>query len=272
MLFLNIFTLNTAEQLDLFVTENGKLLLETLKAIMQKKTATYDTEGIITAEGFINTQIEEIEKVKLISSYCAAQGSLGYFNETKFTGGKIQSTRKKHQYYIKSSIMITENSNLIIRFETSSEEDAKVGVKKLVESLNFKASTLKINDALIRAIKKEYKWTAAKLERIDKDGDPTKKLAYELDPAHDTSKSTVDELYQEHGKMSHIQFELPYKAKNCPNYVTVKLYKDGNRIVIDENQFPLKNREVYLKPFIIQLLNTLIHLQKEGIYDAIQNT
>ncbi|PGB48652.1 hypothetical protein [Bacillus toyonensis] len=272
MLFLNIYTLDTAEQLNLFFTEDGNLLLEKFKGIMSLKTATYDTNGIITGEGFINTSTENIEGINFINSYCASQGSLGYFNETKFTNGNIESTRRKHQYFIKSSIMITENSHLIMKFGTSSEEDAKGSVKTLVESLNFKTSTFRIDDKLIRTIKKEYKWTAAKLERIEKNGDSTKKVSYEIDPANDTSISTVDELYQSHGKMSHIQFEFPYEAQNCPKYVTVKLYKDGNRIVIDENQFPLIGRDAYLKPFIIQLLTTLIKLKKEGIYDAIQTT
>ncbi|MEH6891877.1 hypothetical protein V7024_19745 [Bacillus sp. JJ864] len=272
MLFLNIYTLDTAEQLNLFITENGKLLLEDLKVIMSKKTAICDSEGNITSEGFMNTSLEEVEKVNFINSYCASQGSLGYFNETKLTNGTIQTARKKHQYFITSSIMITDNSHLIMKFATSSEEDAKGNVKALIGSLNFKTSTFRIDDKLIRAIKKEYKWTAAKLERIDKYGDPTKRLSYEIDPSNDTSISTVDELYQSHGKMSHIQFEFPYEAKNCPKYVTVKLYKDGNRIVIEENQFPLKDRNVYIQPFIIQLLKTLIQLKKEGIYDAIQTT
>lgn len=271
MLFLNIYKLHTAEQLDLFLTKDGQLLLEKIKESMVEKTATYSTNGIITGEGYINTIIEEINEINLINSYCAVQGSLGYFNEAKFIGDDIQSTRKQHKYYIKSSIMITEDNYLIIKFDTSSEEDAKGGVKKLIESLGFEASAFRMDDQLMRAIKnkEEYKWTAAKLERIERDGDSTKKVSYEVDPSNDTFKSEVDELYQKHGKMSHIQFELPYEATGCPKMVTVKLYKDGNRIVIDENQFPSINRNDYIKPFMVHLLQTLTYLKKEGIKNEI---
>ena len=81
MATLNIYTLNTAEQLDLFLTQDGDLDLDYVLELMKEKIAPIAPDGAISGEGFINPQYRVRDDLKLIESYCASQGSLGYFNE-----------------------------------------------------------------------------------------------------------------------------------------------------------------------------------------------
>jgi len=257
MAILNLFTLNTAEQLDLFYSNEGKLDLDKLIEKMMEYQAPIREDGTITGEGFVDIETQGEHELNFVQSFCTAQGSLGYFNEARVVENTVKTVRVQHQYYSKSLINITEDSELIIKFDVSNDENAKTKVKSLIESLGFEATIFRLDDALLRKIKDNFKWTAAKLEKIEKYGDSTKKVSYEIDPSDDKFQSEVDALYNEHGKMSHIQFELPYKASGAPNTVTVKLYKDGHRIVIDENQFG--NQDSF-KKFMIYLLKTLIAL------------
>ncbi|MGC4378309.1 hypothetical protein WD019_15475 [Fictibacillus sp. Mic-4] len=259
MAVLNFYTLNTAEQMDLFYSEEDKLNLNAVKEIMLENSAPYsNAEGVITGEGFFSIQTKVIEEKPLIECYCTAQGSLGYFYEAKVIEDQITTTRTQHQYYSKALINITEDNFLIIKFDYSNEESSKSKVKSIVEQLGFEATIFRLDNDLLRKVQERYKWTAAKLDKIEKHGDSTKKVSYEIDPSDDQFQSEVDELYNEHGKMSHIKFEMPYRAPGAPNTVTVKLYSDGHRIVIDESEIP--DPELF-KGFIIHLLNTLYDLK-----------
>jgi hypothetical protein len=259
MAILNFYLLNTSEQLDLFYSDNEKLNLKKIKEVMLEYQAPVSDDGTITGEGFVDIEIKSEHDLNFIQSYCTAQGSLGYFNEARIVDNTVKTIRVQHKYYSKSLINLTEDSELIIKFDVSNDENAKTKVKSLIESLGFEASTFRLDDSLLRKVKETFKWTAAKLEKIEKSGDNTKKVSYEIDPSDDKFKSEVDELYNEHGKMSHIQFELPYKAVGAPNFVTVKLYKDGHRIVVDEEQF---SSEDSFKQFMIYLLKTLRSLKQ----------
>ncbi|WP_454844390.1 hypothetical protein [Priestia megaterium] len=262
MAILNFFLLNTGDQLDLFYSNGEVLDLEKVKAKMLEFSAPVHDNGAITGEGFVDIESTAQEGKNFIKCYCTAQGSLGYYNEAKLVEGVLRTERVQHKFYSKSLINLTEDSEFIIKFDQSNDEVAMTKVKSLVESLGFEVENFRLDNTLMRKIKEnpDYKWTAAKIEKIEKNGDNTKKVSYEIDPSNDTYQSEVDELYREHGKLSHIQFEIPYTATGAPNTVTVKLYKDRNRVVIDDNQF--SNDDAF-KKFVIYLLKELRTLKDQ---------
>ncbi|MCA1322454.1 hypothetical protein LC085_21495 [Bacillus tianshenii] len=260
MNFFYFYTLNTSEQLDLFFSEEGNLNLARLRELMIEKRAPINNQGRINGEGFINPNILVRDDKHVVESYCASQGSLGYFNEARLVNNELTTERIQHHYYSKSFTIVSEESDLIIKFDTSSEEIAKSKVKSLIEVLGFEATTFRLDDSLLRKIQDRYDWTAAKLDKIERYGDSTKRVSFEIDPANDQFPSQVNEEYREHGKMSHITFELPYNAPGAPNTVTVKLYSQGNRVVLNEDELGGSSVE----EFILYLHRVLKGLKEEG--------
>jgi hypothetical protein len=260
-----IYTLTTAEQPDLFYSDSaGKLDLERLKIAMIERTAPSEN-GTITGEGFSKINVSVTNDSRIIECICTAQSSLGYYYEAKIEENDVVSTRIQHHYYSKSNIMITENSQVIIKFDWTSEEGAKTKVKSLIEALGFESISFRINHEVLRLLQSRFTWTAAKVDKIERAGDSTKRVSYEIDPSDDRFQSEVDQTYREHGKMSHLNFELPFRVSNklssTANIITVKLYSEGgNRIVIDETQFG--NNDDF-KTFQIYLLSELTKLRQE---------
>lgn len=265
MASLFIFTLSTSEQLNAFyLGENGKLAIETLVQVMTERIAPI-YEGRVTGEGFSTITVCSRENIKVIECACTAQSSLGYFYEARMIDGHVKSERMHHQYFSKSTLSITEDSQIVMKFDWAAEENAKTKIRELVESLGLKSTSFKLNDKLLRAIQNKYTWTSAKIDRIEKAGDSTKKVSYEIDPANKSIQSEVDQTYRQHGKISHISFELPYRSVtkhvNTPNTITVKLYSEGgNRIVIDENEF---GSQEDFRNFQMYLLNDLSNIRRE---------
>lgn len=261
MATLNIYTLNTAEQLDLFLTQDGDLDLDYVLELMKEKIAPIAPDGAISGEGFINPQYRVRDDLKLIESYCASQGSLGYFNEARMENSAFTTRRTQHHYYSKASLFITEKSDLVLKFDFTTEEGSKSKVKSLIEELGVEATIFRIDNELMTKVQNKFEWSGVKLDKIEKDGDKTKRVSYEIDLADDQSTSQVDEDYRDCGKRSHISFELPYNAPEAPNKVSVKMYSQGNRIVIDEDEL----RNSPLEDFIVYLLNVLKGLKKEEV-------
>ncbi|MED4292245.1 hypothetical protein [Priestia megaterium] len=259
MAIINLFSLNTAEQLDLFYTESGALKLNDLRDVMIEKRAPIGNNGAINGEGFINPNFQIRNEVQVIESYCSSQGSLGYYNEARMVNESFTTERIQHHYYGKSFIIITQESDFIIKFDYAIEEGTKNKVKSLIEELGFEATIFRLDNDLLRKVQNHYDWSAAKLDKIERFGDSTKRVSYEIDPADDQHPSQVDEDYREHGKMSHITFELPYDVVGAPNTITVKLYTQGNRVVIDEGELGGSP----IEEFILYLLGELKALKRE---------
>ncbi|KGX94048.1 hypothetical protein N781_00440 [Pontibacillus halophilus JSM 076056 = DSM 19796] len=259
MAIFNFFTLNTAEQLDLFFSEDGQLDLDILRNRMVENRAPIDGQGGINGEGFISPNFQIRNDQQVVESFCASQGSLGYYNEARMINDNFTTQRIQHHYYSKSFMMITQKSDFIIKFDFASEEGTKSKVKSLIEEMGFEATIFRLDNELLRKIQGRFDWTAAKLDKIERYGDSTRRVSYEIDPADDQFPSQVDEDYREHGKMSHITFEIPYNAPGAPNTVTVKLYSQGHRIVIDEDELGGSPTE----EFILYLLGILKGLKEE---------
>ncbi|MCY7500675.1 hypothetical protein P9384_02440 [Bacillus pumilus] len=261
MATLNIYTLSTARQLDLFLTQNGELDLDYVLQLMRRKAAPINEDGAITGEGFIQPEIRERDSSRLIESYCTSRGSLGYYNEARMQGEALITRRTQHQFYSKTAMLITEKSDLVLTFYYTSEEGSKSNIKSLIETLGFEATIFRIDHSLMEKVQKKFAWSAVKLDKIDKGGDKTKRVSYEIDLADDQSTSQVDEDYRDFGKRSHITFELPYNSPGAPSKISVKMYSQGNRIVINENE--LGNSS--LEDFVLYLLNALKEIKEEEV-------
>jgi hypothetical protein len=258
--YLYVYTLNTAEQPDLFYSDEGKLNISFLEESMENFRTPINEDGYPEGEGFGKIQRTTVLEQLAINSFCITQGTLGNYNEAKFTDDTFTTEKKQHKYYTKSKIFLTENSDFIIIFDNSIEERAKAKVKAQIESLGFDTTSFRITDKLIRSIQSSYQWSAATFNKIVKHGDSTRRVSFQIDPGNDTDPSLVQEQYSEHGEMSHIKFEMPYEQENAPNLISVTLYSDKNRIIINEEEFP--NNDTF-NDFVLYLIHELNRLQRE---------
>lgn len=255
MASITMLKLNTAEQLDLFYTYNGELDLEKVLSEMNKKAAIIENTGKINGQGFLKPSINKRQGVELIESYGTDLINLGNYFDTTFDDTDIVTNEKQFTFYSKARIMITKDSDLIMRFENSTEEKVRSKIKALVENLGFEASYFKMEDDLFRKIMDEdlYEWSAAKIDRVDRDEDKTTKVSYEIDSANDVHRSQVDETYRKYGKISHIKFQLPLEDESAPKYITVHLYNNGHRAYFETNELG----SLDIDDFTVMLANKL---------------
>ncbi|MDV6377714.1 hypothetical protein ORD22_05475 [Sporosarcina sp. GW1-11] len=235
--YLYIYKLNTEEHPDLFFSDEGSLNVDYLIETMDQNKAPINEEGYPQGEGFGIVEKIMIGNVKSVQCFCITRSSLGNFNEAKFSTDTFTTERKQHTYFTKSKIYLTENNEFIIMFDNSIEERAKAKVKAQIEQLGFEMSILRITDLLIRHIQNNYSWSAATFNKIVKHGDSTRRVSFVIDPANDTDVSVVQQEYSDHGEMSHIKFDLPYTDNGNPKQITVTLYSDKHRVIINENEF-----------------------------------
>lgn len=247
---ITICKLNTAEQLDLFYNAEDKLILEKVKDEMLKKAATIGEGGKITGQGFLNPEIKYREELRVLEVYGMDLINLGNYFDTTFNENNITTNEKQFTFYSKARIIITEDSDLILRFENSTEEKLRGKVKALVESLGFEASFIKIDDAFLRRVMNAgFDWSAVKIDRVDKVDDKTTKVSYEIDLANDVHPSEVDQTYRNHGLISHLKFQLPLNREGAPKDITINLYNNGHRAFFEANElgnFPIDDFSVYL--------------------------
>ncbi|HDR7432659.1 hypothetical protein [Bacillus albus] len=248
------YRLNTADQPDLFLCNEGLLKLDVVQEKMLENRVPINHNGDVEGEGYHDIEIIQVGNEHALQAFCLTTTSLGYYNEARFTQGTFTTERKQYSYPTKSKVYVTTENQVIIMFENSLEEKAKVKVKAQIESLGFETTALQINDALIRAIKTNFTWRAATFNKIVKHGDSTKKVSFEIDPANDTDPSQIDQQYGEHGEMAHIKFEMPYSVEGAPTLVTVTVYSNGNRIIVDENEF---GNDQLFNDFVVYLIKKL---------------
>lgn len=250
-----IYKLNTSEQLDLFYHREGKLNLEEVSRAMNENVATLGQDGKISGEGFIKPVITNRNGISVLEAFGTDLVNLGNYFDTTFHEDNVITTETQYTFYSKTRIIITENSDLILKFDNSTEEKAKGKVKALVEGLGFETQLFKLDDSLLRRIQNDdsLTWSAAKLDRIDKDGDKTTKVSYEIDLANDVNPSEVDDAYRNYGKMSHLKFEIPYEFAGSTTNITVSLYNNGHRVFFEEQELGISN----VHDFIIYLMTKL---------------
>lgn len=214
---------------ELFLTaNNGKLDLDKCYQLMIKNAATKKMEdNAVNGEGFIHPTKTKIGSKNVIVSNCAVQGSLGYYNKAFFDDQEVNSIRVQQKFYSQSNVILTEDYEVIVYFQYSEEISGKSKVTALIEELGIELDKIRFNHEKLNLIKENYKWNAAKLEKIDKTDNSTKTVSYEIDQA-DEQSSKIDELYTKYGKLSHISFDFPITDSNM---IIIKLYKDNHGFV-----------------------------------------
>ncbi|WP_270619777.1 hypothetical protein [Paenibacillus macerans] len=262
-----LFLYRISDQVDMFLSDkNGDILLSEIRRLLLERKSPYDQDGFISGEGFTNINNYEYEGVHCIDCYCTTESSLGYFYQARLDKGNVITNRVQHSYFSKANIKITSSGNLIIKFDWTSEEKARPRVKEMIGQLGIELESFKITDSMLRYVQNHYHWTSAKIDKILKDGDKTKKVSYTIDPADINSRSLVDEEYRDYGNMCHLNFEIkfPYDERhpNTPSMINVKLYREGgHRIVINEEEF---GNDKDQRAFQLYLTNELIRIKNES--------
>lgn len=261
-----LFIYRMSDQLDLFLfDENGNLSIPRLTETMEQRISP-NHNGLISGEGFTNITTFVYDGVHCLECFCTTESSLGYYYQARVDQGNVTAERVQHSYYSKSNVKLTSEGNLIIKFDWTSEEKAKSRVKEMIESIGLELDSFRITDGMLRYIQGKFHWTSAKIDKILKDGDKTKKVSYTIDPSDTNSRSLVDEEYRDHGNMCHLAFEMPFpyakKHRDTPSLINVKLYREGgHRIVINEDEFG-NNEDLNI--FQLFLTNELLRIKNES--------
>ncbi|MGD7052133.1 hypothetical protein [Sutcliffiella horikoshii] len=265
MTVFNIFALdkNNPDQINLFNSKaDGRLDLGKVADKMVEFTSPILDDGMVDGEEFLKINITHLNETTVLEAFATGQGSLGYYTQAYYRNDEeVNSKRKQQRFFSKAKIFLLETNYLIVVFEDTTEEKIKSSVKKLVESLGFELSNFRLSDVLMRSIRSTYTWNEVRLEKVDNDQDSTKKVHYEIDVADGENESLIDSIYKDQGKMVQLSFEMPSKSiEGAPNFISVRLYRNDHRIVINNKEFP--NAETLYK-FIIHLSNKLIELEKD---------
>lgn len=234
--YLYAYKLCTNSQQNLFYSNNGKLNINAITQELNSNIVRIQ-HGRPMNEGFSAIHNITIGEVQCLEALCIIESSLGNYFEAVFTENAFTSIPSRHSYYTKAKIYLTENNDFIMMFENSTEEKGKAGVNKHIQGLNLKISSFKITDKLIRNLQSNFTWNAASLNQIVKRGDSTRRVSFDIDPANTTDDSLIQTEYSNHGNLSHLKFIVPYIDQTQNKNITVKLYGDKNRIIIDEEEF-----------------------------------
>lgn len=242
---------------DLDYFNNSKLNLEKIKEVMQLREASYNEKKIFNKEGY--TQIDINATKEILSSTYIFENKLGQYTTISYdeSDGSLKVSRAPYSYFGKSRLIITNDLNVIFKATYSSEENAKSKSIGFFEEIGLELEPLKLDDSIFQYIRKNYDWKKIKIQRIEREKDSTKSLSYEVDPASD-KESEVDKIYNECGVFDHITFNIDFNS----NVYTVRLYKQGHKISIDESQFDSKQ---VFEEFCLYLMNKFIEIKKEQV-------
>ncbi|MGE9214928.1 MULTISPECIES: hypothetical protein [unclassified Exiguobacterium] len=234
-----IYRLNETGQLNLFYNQEGKLDLKVILNEMKHKQVRSDETGRIISEGFTLPHLFQRSSGKTTLECFGFQTiNLGTYVESRLQNEEILTTETSFDYLTKSKIILTEDSHLIVFSNNSNEEKGKSKMKTMVEDLGLEASLFKINHQLLKNIQEdtEIKWSEAKIEKINKEGDKTTKVSYEIDLADIVNRSTVADEYDGHGNLAHLKIQFPYTNIGEEETVTMNLYSNGHRISFETEE------------------------------------
>lgn len=254
----SIFFYNKSPETSIFDLEyfNGnKLDLEKIKAVIENNIATYNDKKVFNKEGYTNTILNEEKSI--LSSIFIFKNNLGQYTtityDEKNKGVKV--SRAPYSYFGQSRIVITDELNVMFRATYSSEENAKTKSISFFEDIGIDVEPIRLDNNMFQYIRNNYDWKRIKIQRIEREKDSTRSLSYEVDPASD-KESEVDKIYNDSGLFEHINFNLKFKE----DLYTVKLYKQGNKITVDEGQFATKE---LFDEFCLYLLEKIIEIKNK---------
>lgn len=253
--YLYAYKLNTDTQQSLFYSSEGKLNLDVVTNELNNNLVTIQ-HGRPANEGFSAVREISMGDIQSLEAFCIIESSLGNYFEAVFTENTFTSIPSRHRYFTKAKVFLTENNDFIMMFENSTEEKGKAGVNKNIKRLNFQIESFKITDSLIRNLQNNFVWTAASFNKIVKLGDSTRRVSFDIDPANTTDVSLIQTEYSDHGDLSHLKFSVPYIDQGTDKTITVKLYEDKNRIIIDEEEFSTLDSFNEFVLYLMDILNT----------------
>lgn len=227
-----IYKLNETGQLNLFYNDEGKLDLRMIMAEMREKQVRTDESGKIISEGFSNPHTFQRSDTLTLECYGFQTINLGTYVESRLHNEELHTNESSFDYLTKSKLIITDDAYLIVFSNNSNEEKGKSKMKTMVEDLGLEAALFKINHHLLSGIQEntEIKWSEAKIEKINKEGDKTTKVSYEIDLADVVNSSRVADEYEGYGSLSHLKIQFPYSHIGEDETVTMSLYTNGHRI------------------------------------------
>ena len=252
---------------DLDFFEDSKLNLQKIKETMELRKATYNEKKIFDKEGYTQISINEDESI--LSSTYILKNKLGQYTTISYdeTNESLKVSRTPYSYFGKSRLIITNDLNVIFKANYSSEENAKTRSISFFDEIGLEVEPLKLDDSIFQYIRKNYDWKKIKIQRIEREKDSTRSLSYEIDPASD-KESEVDKIYNESGIFDHITFNIEFNS----DIYTVRLYKQGHKISIEESQFDSKQ---VFEEFCLYLMEKFIEIKNERVdattLDEIQN-
>ncbi|MBL4933931.1 hypothetical protein [Clostridium paridis] len=243
---------------DLIYFKDGKLDLVKIYNYLNSNQAKYGDNSIYNSEGYTDIKLND-NKNELSCTYIF-ENSLGYFTEISYDSDTeaVKENRRCHKYFAQSRLIITNEPKIIVKASYSNEESTKTKILNFFEDIGIKYTPIKFDNQMFQFIRNNFVWKKIKIQRIDKIGDSTKNLSYEIDPASEM-ESQVDTIYSECGVFEHIAFLIEYED----DLKTVKLYKNGHRIVLEDGQFRSKKS---MEKFCIHLYDILMNI-KSGKYE-----
>ncbi|WP_274292512.1 hypothetical protein [Clostridium perfringens] len=238
---------------DLEYFNESKLDLEKIKGVIEKNVATYDDNKIFNKEGYTNTVLDENKGI--LSSIFIFKNNLGQYTTVTYDEKNkgIKVSRAPYSYFGQARIVITDELNIMFRATYSSEESAKTKSISFFEDIGIDLEPIKLDNNIFQYIRNNYDWKKIKIQRIEREKDSTRSLSYEIDPASD-KESEVDKIYNDSGLFEHITFNLKFKD----DIYIVKLYKQGNKITVDDGQFESKS---LFDEFCLYLLEKIIEIK-----------
>lgn len=257
-----IYSLNDTGQLDFFYNTEGKLDLRAVMQEMRRRLVAIGNDGKVIGEGFTAPQIFQRSPEKsTLECYGFQSVSLGTYFQSRMVNDDLIIDEATFDYFTKCKIIITEDLYLIVLSNNSTEEKGKSKVKTMVEDIGFEASIFKVNHPLLSNLQddEEIRWSEAKIEKIEKVGDKTTKVSYEIDLADIVNRSQVADEYNGYGSLAHLKIQFPYENLGEADSVTINLYTNGHRVSFEEEE--LEGASV--EEFSIHVLEFLLRYYRE---------
>ncbi|MFV3012711.1 hypothetical protein ACLD43_15250 [Clostridium botulinum] len=240
---------------DIPYFKDNKLDFEKLIGLLKTNKAGYNGNKIYNKEGY--TQIKLNDSKCILNCAYIFKNTLGQYTEIKYDEEKkgLIVNRQAYEYYGRCRMSITDNLNIIIKASYSNEETSRGKCLSIFSEKGIDLKQIKLTNEVFQHIRNNYEWKRIKIQKIENEGDSTKSVSYEIDPASD-KQSEVDTLYKDRGIFDSITFNIAFKEDKH----VVRFYKDRSKISIDESQFKTVEE---LDNFCIHLLNLILRI-KEG--------
>ncbi|WP_071061968.1 hypothetical protein [Andreesenia angusta] len=253
----SLFFYKRSPEISMFDTvyfNDNEIDFDRIIELLKTSESKYNEDKVYDSEGYAQIKFDEVSK--MLSCMYIFKNTLGQYTENRYDveKEKMVTIREPYFYFGSCRVSITSDLNIIVKANYSSEESSKSKCLELLNEKGIEVRPIKLTNEVFQHIRDNYEWKKIKIQKIEIEGDSTKKVSYEIDPASD-KKSDVDLMYKDSGVYEHVTFHLEFKEDK---YV-VKLYKERNKISIDESQFKTPEE---LDAFSVHLLELISDIKK----------